>query len=189
MRVKLRYVDSTTWSVPSGVVYTAYQFMTSLFSPRVSGGHQPYFYDQYTPGMFTKYRVYGVKYRITAINNNCDVNWCLLVRPQNTPVAETNYQTLMERKDTKIRQGTSTTGSKTMVVCKGYMSTAKTLGIHPSEISNDEYYAAEYNTVAVRSSYLYPYMVQNSGVNKSFDVNVELLYYAELFNRAVPAGS
>lgn len=194
MFVKLRYTDLTYWGVlGQGPAVNTMSYFSSLNQPKSSDGginrHQPYWYDQYTPGIFTKFRVHGVKYRVTVTNRDVNTGWWLAIRPQNTMVPEQNMQTLMERKNTKFRQGAGSGSGRAELSIKGYMSVAKTLGIDRSEIANDEYYAADYSVNPIRMAYLYVYMSHNGDGTHFFDAKVDLTFYAELFNRAVPQGS
>lgn len=188
--VKLSYCDVMTWTLTAGVLNNPLILSTSLYNPRVlpSGGHQPYWYDQWTPNIYTRYRVYGIKYHVTVVNHGMNESWYAGVRPQKDMNVETNLQTLMERKDSKVLMGGSV-NSNAKVVLKGYMSTAKALGCAPSEIKNEEWFAADYNTNPIKQANLFFYASHNYASTFQFDATVRCTYYCELFGRATPAAS
>lgn len=190
LMVKLRYCDIMQWSVAQSVVGNPLVMGTSLYAPRQSGGgHQCLWYDQWTPNIYTKYRVYGIKYHVRVQNRSYNESFYVAVRPQNTAVAETNMQTLIERNDSKVRMGSSVNGGQSTVTIKGFMGTAKTLGIPKSEVKNEEWFTADYNTNPIKQALLYFYLSHNYAGTASFDVTVRCTYYAELFNKAVPPAS
>lgn len=192
MLVKLAYCDVMSWSLSPGVLNNPLILATSLNNPRVSpvGGHQPYWYDQWTPNIFTRYRVYGIKYHVTVMNKSLNESWYVGVRPQKDMNVETNLQTLMERKDSKIRMGSSVNSGNNKIVLKGYMSTAKALGCTRSEIKNEEWFAADYNANPIKQANLFFYASHNyAGGSASFDATVRCTIYAELFGKATPVAS
>jgi len=193
--VKLSYCDVMQWKINPGVLNNPVQFMTSLYNPRGSpaGGHQPYWYDQWMPttttyGMYGRYRVYGIKYHITVQNRGMNESWYVGVRPQKDLNVETNLQTLMERKDSKVLIGGSV-NSNARCVLKGYMSTAKALGVSTTEIKNEEWFAADYNANPVKQAALMVYASHNYTGSFTFDATIRLTYYAELFGRSTPVAS
>lgn len=190
MMVKMRYVDLMTWTVTQATVGNPVIFGTSLYAPRYSGsGHQCLWYDQWTPNIYTRYRVYGIKYDVIVQNKALNESWYVAVRPQNTAVTETNLQTIMERNDAKVRMGGSVNSGTSKIRIKGYMGTAKTLGVPKSEVKNEEWFAADYNANPVKQALLYFYCSHNYAGSATFDATVRLTYYAELFNKAVPSAS
>lgn len=188
MFMKFRWAQITTWSVPSTTMSNQAVFYSSLASP-FGTAHQCLWYDQWCPNIYTRYRVYGIRYDITVSNRNTSEGWWLAVRPQNTLVPETNMQTLIERNDSKIRMGGSWGGNRSSVRVKGYMGVAKTMGITRSEVKNEEWYAADYNANPVKQAALYVYVQQNNAAAVLMDVTIKLTYYAELFGKAVPGQS
>lgn len=186
--VKLQYVQMFTQQIAPTTPACTALFYSSLFAP-YGTGHQPYWFDQWTPNIYTRYRVYGIKYDITVENKAIQEAWWYAVRPQNTAVAETNMQTLMERKDTKWRMGGAWGSNRSSVRIKGYMSVAKTMGLNRSELKNEEWYAADYNASPVKMAILACYLQHNNAAAATFESTVKLTYYAELFGKAVPAQS
>lgn len=192
MFVKLSYCDVLNWNIAASVLNNPLQLQTSLNNPRRSpaSGHQPYWYDQWTPNIYTKYRVYGIKYHLTVMNKALNESWYVGVRPQLAATAETNIQTLMERKDAKVRMGSSVNSGNNRIILKGFIGTAKTLGIPRSEVKTEEWFAADYNADPIKMAYLYFYASHNFATSTiSFDVTLKCTYYAELFGKATPVAS
>lgn len=190
--VKLRYVTNTNWTVASGVGLTPCMTLhSSLYNPEggLLAGHQPYWYDQWTPGIYRKYRVYGIKYHITVMNPGLNQTWYVGVQPQSDLVDETVLSTLMEHKEAKVKTGGAVGSNTQRVVLKGFMSVAKTLGLTRTEVKNEEWFAADYNADPIKQAYLKIYMNHTYGDAWTFDAIVRCTYYAELFQRNSPAAS
>lgn len=188
MFVKLRWAQLSTWAVGPTTIACPGIYYSSLNAP-YGTTHQCLWYDQWCPGIYTRYRVYGIKYDITVENRNTSEAWWFAVRPQATAVLETNMQTIVERNDAKVKMGGSWGSNRSAITMKGYMGVAKTLGVTKSEIKNEEWFAADYNANPVKQAMLYTYIQQNNAATVNFDATIKLTYYAELFGRSVPAAS
>lgn len=186
--MKLRYVDAINLTITGGLLNNPVTFQSSLFAPRPSGGHQPLYYDQWTP-MYTRYRVYGIKYHITFVNRATNECFWAGVRHQESATAETSLQTLLERGDAKMKMGTGTGAMKNTLVVKGYMSVAKTLGLAYTVVKNDDQFTAVVGANPTRMAYLPIYVTSNtaSGLHV-FEATVRLTYYCEMFDQ-VPVGA
>lgn len=186
---KLRYVDVVNATVVAGVLSSFNYFQSSLFSPRNTGGHQPLYFDQWTP-MFTKYRVYGIKYHVTIANRATNESYWFGIRHQESPTAETSLQTLLERNDSKVKQGGSVNGSQAIKVIKGYMDVSKTLGLSRTVVKNDDQYSSAVGTSPTVMAYLVPYILTNIASGTAiFEVTFRMTFYCELFNQVAVAAS
>lgn len=189
MKVKLRYVDAMTWSVPQSLTSCPITIQTSLYSPRSSGGHQCMWYDQWTPGIYTNYRVYGVKYTLIVQNKGINESWYVATIPQPDATAETQLQTIMERKGSKWRMGGSVNGSTSRAKISGYVGTAKTCGISRAEVQYEDAFQAAYNANPSRMAYLNFYLAHNYAGTATFDATLTCTFYAELSKRSAPSAS
>ena len=191
MFVKLKYCKPVYWNVDPGLGLTNVQTMySSLYDPEGSiTGHQPYWYDQWTPSIFRRYRVYGIKYHLTVMNPTLNQTWYVGVQPQSDLVNETVLETLMERKNAIVKTGGSVGSSDQKVYIKGYMSVAKTLGLSRGEIRNEEYFAADYNANPIKMAALKIYLNHTYGNSVAFDGTLRCTYFAELFQKATPPSS
>lgn len=187
--VKLRYVDCINASVTGGVFTTMPYFQSSLYSPRGSGGHQPMYYDQWTPAMYTKYRVYGIGYKVQAHNvSQQDATW-FIIRHQDSTTAEIALQTVLERNDAKHKMLGGWAGRSDAFV-KGYLDVAKTLGVTRGSVRDLEEFGADYNVNPSRMAYLSPYLVSGSSTsNNVYNFTFELTYYCVLYNKSSPQAS
>jgi len=186
--VKLRYTDVTTFSPTAGVLSSMRIYRTSAYEPVLGSAHQPMWYDQYCPGMFSSYRCYGIAYRVT-ISPRDELNqYWFMIRPQNSATAETSLQSVLERPETKWRIGTPTSGSRSVINIKGYMSLAKVRGITRQDVSTESEFRATYNTNPGLMAYLHLY-ISTLTSGKTFDVTAQLTYYLELGDRVTPGAS
>lgn len=186
--VKLYYTDLTTITGTAGLLTSVRIYRSSAFDPVSGSAHQPMWYDQYCPGMFSSYRCYGIAYRITITPRDELNQYWFAVRPQNSNVPETSLQSLLERPETKWRMGTPTSGSRSVMVIKGYMSVAKVRGISRNDVSTEDSFRAAYNAAPSLMAYLHVY-ISSLTTGKTFDVTSQLKYYLELGDRVTPSAS
>lgn len=186
--VKLRYTDVTTASSTAGLLSSVRIYRSSAYEPVLSSAHQPMWYDQYCPGMFSSYRCYGIAYRVTISPRDETNQYWFAIRPQNSATAETSLQSLLERPETKWRIGTPTSGSRSVIVIKGYMSVAKVRGISRNDVSTEDSFRATYNTNPALMGYLHMYLSSLTS-GKTFDITAQLTYYLELGDRVTPGAS
>lgn len=188
--MKLRYVDVTNITIAGSLLTTAIGFQSSLAAPRYVGtGHQPLYFDQWCT-MYSRYRVYGVKYHFTIINRSTNECFWAGVRHQDTNVSETSLQTLLERGDAHMKIGTSVNSAGNVVVIKGYLSVAKTLGIALTAIKNDNEFGASVVANPSRMAYLPLYILSNlTSGNVVFEVTCRLTYYCEMSDQVAVGAS
>lgn len=190
--VKFSYVDLITGpALVQSVLNNPRIYQTSLFAPSLSTpSHQPLWYDQYCPNFYSVYRVFGIKWSVTATNRGINESWILGVRHQNSATAETSIQTLMERNDSKTVVAGSVNSGKAMVRLSGYMSLAKVRGVSKKDIATESIYEAGYTASPSTMGYLSLYTLHNAASTiSSIDYVVRLTYYAELSGRVSPFGS
>lgn len=189
---KLNYHDFKVGpSILGSTLTNVLTFQTSLFDPDYAvGGHQPMWYDQYCPMMYSNYRVYGIKWHITATNRGINESWILACRNQNSPVADTVLTTMQERGDCKWRLGSSVNSGNNTIRLSGYLSLAKVRGCNKSDVATEAIYEAAYNANPAAMGYLLVYLYHTaSGAVTVFDIAVRLTYYCELSGRVSPSGS
>lgn len=189
---KLHYVQNLNGpSMAAAVLNNVATFQTSLFDPDTSlGGHQPLWYDQYCPNMYSTYRVFAIKWSIIAVNRGINETWYLSARNQNSPITETSLQTLMERRDSRTRMASSVNGSNATARLSGYLSLAKVRGVSPKDVATDNIYEAAYNFSPPAMGYVLFYLQHNAvGAQTVFDFTIRLTYYCELSGRVSPIGS
>lgn len=163
-------------------------WVTSAHNPQGMGvGHQPLWWDQFQQ-MYSRYRVYGIKYVINVQNDGLVDGWYAGVRHQNTTVAENNLFTLMERNDARVKLGGAVGGSNARLTFKGYMSVAKTLGADKKDVSTSDDYEASWTSDPVRKAYLMLYLQAYQG-GPQWTVNCRLEYMCELSGRVSPGQS
>lgn len=192
MITKLHYVDIIpAYAIPANTLTNVKMYQTSLFDPDSAlGGHQPLWYDQYCPNMYSNYRVFGIKWTVTAINRWLNEPWWFVVRNQNSSTPETSLQTLMERRDCKARMGSSVGSGNNTITLSGYLSIAKVRGVSKRDVSTEVIYEAAYNANPLAMAYLGIYVQHPfNPTATAIDLTVRLTYYCELSGRVTPSGS
>lgn len=188
MFTKLNFVDVATISFFGGVLYSAPYYMSSLYAPKNGSAHQPLYFDQWT-NMFTKHRVYGIKYHITCVNRATNEAFYFGVRHQEDTAIESSLQTLMERNDSRIKMRSSVNSGFNACIIKGYMDTAKTVGHAKSSIKNDDNFIGTSSSSPNKMAYLVPYISSNLAGDVTFEYTVRLTFYCEFFNQVAVSAS
>lgn len=187
---KMKYAEITSIQTPiPGVLTMAKRYQSSLQDPDYDlEGHQPMWRDQYA-GMYSSYRVRGIKYNIMVNNQNFAEAGYIGVRHLNNPaVADPNITQWMERNDTITKMVGGFAGNGQMTRIKGYMSVAKTRGVSPRIVATDDRFGSEMNGNPALMAYLGIY-VQGGAANQVFNLNCKLTYYVELFDPVTPGQS
>lgn len=216
--LKLNYVQSFAASAPGGADAYSYKlynlfraigmtddknccYSTSAVTPLMdetassAGSHQPLYWDQHKV-MYDKYRVYGIKYHLIVENKTMNESWYVVIRRTATQTSEATttsgayaLETMLERPDVQYRMGGSVNSSNAKVSMKGYMSVAKTLGVSPKEVNEDEYYQATVTGNPTRMAFLHAYIMNKASVTVTFDYHLRLTYYLVLEGRTAVATS
>lgn len=150
-----RYCDEIT--VPIGVLPGVYTYRTnSMWDPDFTGvGHQPLFRDVLT-GIFGRYLVTGVKYKITNLNlNTIGMKWGLFATQDTThnPSTVPFVDTLEKRGAGKWLYNLPNTSMQNNVIT-GYISNAKLLAVSKSKLQNEREYSAAIGNNPILQGYL-----------------------------------
>lgn len=188
--VKLRYADiftHTTNAIPNIMTVVA-TYQSSLHDSNYAiGGHQPLWFDQYAY-FYSSYRVYGIKYSITANVENKNEACTFGVRQLNNPaVVDTTIVAWMERTDAKVKTIGSVNGMNQAYI-KGYMSVAKTRGISKYTLRSDNNFEAIWSANPALMGYIGIYD-QSTAASAIITYTIKLIYYAELFDKVTPGTS
>nr|AGA18259.1 hypothetical protein [uncultured marine virus] len=181
---KMRYNENLV-HVPASTAHNYQYRLNSLYDPNLTGsGHQCMYYDQLA-NIYNRYRVSGVKYRITFTNVNT---------PCRVGVVPTNNDIPTDMDDLTVmpynRHGiinTMSSGGKTSLTLSGYVSLKKLLG----ESLNDDRDQAITNA---SPSNVVPLNIMTESLDKATTITtlnyiVELTYYSTFFDLIPVAGS
>lgn len=161
----------------------------SLFDPDYTGvGHQPYGFDQLAI-LYTKYRVYGMKYKITCTNIAAvPVNVAVVLKPVNTP--STVWSTIAEKPYNQVRHLAPQGAGGSIKVINGYVQNHKLLGVSKQEYRIDDDFDASMGGNPTTVAYLHVYVEAPAGTAAhNVYVDVQLTYFASMFSRVPLAGS
>lgn len=189
MIVKLEWNEISKWGGNGNTLLAAEYMQSSIYKPSSTAStRQPMYWDQLA-NLYTNFRVYGMKYKLTCHSTNTKDMYWFAVRHQDNVTAETDIQTLMERPDAKVVMG-GEAGGRSITTIKGYMDVAKTLGIAKSQIKNNESLRGTTGGNPPTMVYLRPYVFSSGALvdAQTFDFTWKIVFYAEVYGlRAVAA--
>lgn len=183
---KLRYSSLGALTYAGFGVPAANQFrVNSLFDPDLSGtGHQPLAFDQYA-GIYNRYRVYGMKWKITFSNRSTTYQGEVAIQSRPNVATHSNMDTIYEAPYTSRKATCGVEGSGQAVrVLSGYTSVSKVRGVNRSVVKNDDEYSALISANPAVTPTITLYM-QNTDTTTALTIayRLELEYYCEFFDR------
>lgn len=185
----MRYVYTTFKTTSSGLLQDLILRINSLYDPEyAAGGHQPFGRDNMA-SLYNKYRVFGMKYRITFWNTDSSVPLLVAVVPTNSYSSDTVMNTIMERGYAKHRVIPCLSAGGLGVI-KGYASMAKVHGVKKSVVKNDDTFAAFASAEPSREAFLHIYVAPIDAASAiTVRINVECTYMCQWFDRIAISGS
>lgn len=180
---RLKYSD--TFVTAATATPVGHIFRTSAYQPDYTlgaAGHQPMGYDQWSL-FYNKYRVWGIKYEIHAINTSTtSANDVVIVtKPASTAIADPKQ--LWETAYARPRI-IGVEGGNSRAMFKGYMNAAKVLGVTKLRYGSDDVYTANTGANPGVHAYLHMYS-QPSDLTTTSTVRwkVNFTYYIQFFDR------
>lgn len=187
---KLRYhtIDQFTAPPFSTIPLTGYsQYRTSIFDPDLTRvGHQPMWHDQLQL-MYTNYRVHGVGYRITVVSPDGGRLTLLALGTAVNATLETSWDTLTERKDTRVMRVPYSSAAPAMTYT-GFIHNGKAWGRSKREFYDDDQFIAVMGNNPTKTTVLTLY-AGTAAAGATIDLSIELTYYVEFMERVKVAGS
>lgn len=188
--VKLKYCEYLTWNQMSGAVSVAIYRGNSIYDPVVAlGGGQPYFFDQWA-AIYNNYRVHGCKAKVNSSGNGGGgFNACMTgITFSNSSTslgtsAQALYQEQPYTRKSYLKMGAAAVGQNAMT---SYMSTRKILGLSKIQVE-DQNFQATVNTDPATQWYIHVWSFTPDSNQLAMNSWVELTYYVEFCNRAIPA--
>lgn len=158
----------------------------SIFNPDATGtGHQPLGRDQLAV-LYGRYRVHGMRYKITLTGSSSKLTMCVLsVGRTSTP--ETNFNTAIERRGNRVMKVPS--GLSHPITYTGFIRPGTPYGLTPSQMKDDEDFAAKIDADPVKVAFACFYGVTYDTVLVKMDYALECTYYVELMDKYRIAGS
>lgn len=185
IKIKLKYADTLTYTVTSGVaVYNQWRG-NSLFDPDYTGtGHQPYGYDQWT-AFYSQYRVYGSSIKVQPIIEGSGSSGAISCWTAAWPsVSSTLPSYPYPLEETPYCRTKYFNYYNTLKLSTHYMSTAKIYGQSRKVIDAEDNYAS---TTASNPNNGWFWTVvggtADESTSSSFRMNVILTYYVEFYSR------
>lgn len=190
MLTKLNYVEKISLTSSAGLI-AMYQWRSSLYDPNLTGGgHQPMYYDQYTPN-YNSYIVHGMKYKISLSNTGNPYGaFVALMEFPNGYTASASIQTDMERRFCRKKQYLTALGQQgSRFYTSGYIDIAKNNGLSRSDVL---YTSGYKSAVTTNPSYYSTVALEyegDSGGSTSLLGIIQITYYCEFLDRVEVAGS
>lgn len=180
-RIVFRYMDNK--ALTSGASSATHKFRgNSLFDPDWSGaGGQPFGYDQWS-AFYKKYMVYGMKWKLTFINESALNQVLCVVLPKNESNNIASMNLAKERPFSKnVTLGVEGSG-KNIRTLSGYMSTKKIFGL-PKLTQGDLDYSALTSTDPLLPWFLHIYtQATDRASSATTRIEIELTYYSRMFS-------
>lgn len=187
MITRLNYSERLTGTVQPFNAALEY-WSTNLFDPRVSiGGHQPLWYDQYG-AIYQKYRVFGMKYKVSIIHMSANTNEPLKfdIQWRDQPTMDLNADTASER---SFNKSLWVVPGQKPTFASGYMSLAKYFGVQKSVINNDDKYSAAISAGPAIQLYACMNASNLTGTAQVYMIDTKLTYYVKFYDRVIPLSS
>lgn len=190
--IKLKYADMYTATITSGIQATQVMRGNSLFDPdRTGGGHQPYGYDQWA-AMYGSYRVHASKITVRAMASGTFTTpggyetWIDLYPAHNytTPPSISNAGELPYA---QFRMFPIYNAANKENWITSYMSTAKIWGVDKAAArSEDDFSALTGQNPANEWDWILTAGVVDQTTSSQMKVYIQVVYYAEFYDRLQP---
>lgn len=187
---KLRYSQAITLAGSTGAAGVQVMRGNSLFDPDKTGtGTQPLYFDQWS-AMYNNYVCYASQIKVTIVPTaglSVGIQGCLAPRYSDNAFGSTDY-------DRAAQCPGAVTGeisqSPSIMVLKGFMTTARVYGVPNSAINIEDNYAA-LTSATPTNVWGWNILVCSADRASSITTNiwVEMTYYVEFNGRTVPAAS
>lgn len=186
--VKLRYTQTDSFTTTGGIsVYNVYHG-NSIYDPNYTGGGtQPYFFDQWAT-LYGKYTVVGSSIRSRMFNNGAvAMPLEVTVVPSTDGTGYGSQLLISEQPYATNKQGQVSTVAP---IIKKYMSTAKILGIHRSQVYDDPACSAAVTTDPATPWFWHVFASpMDNSTTMTILVRTTLTYYVRFFRRTRPGVS
>lgn len=161
--------------------------VNSIYAPDASGyGHQPLWRDQLAV-LYGRYRVHGMKYKITLSTSSSKLTSCVLVVGKST-TPESNYNTAIERRGNRVMKAPPGVSHSTTYT--GFIRPGTPYGLTPSQMKDDEDFAAAINADPAKTAFACFYAVTHENVGTVYLYYIlECTYFVELMDKYRVAGS
>lgn len=186
-RLKYSHTGMITCSYLTSVPMGALQFrVNSLYDPDFTGvGAKPLWTDQLA-AMYNKYRVHGLKYKLTlsCVDNNRLTQ--IAVSPSNSSTVETVWQTMAERAETRI-VAVPPVGATPKII-SGYIPAGRPYGLTKRQMKEDEEFITTFGTNPTKASFLSLYGVTMAS-SAVIDFRLDMTFLTECMDRKKVTGS
>lgn len=189
---KLYYTVSsgaTANSIGTVPLTAVYQMrINSIYAPDYTagvGGHQPLWHDQLSQ-LYAKYRVHGVKYKISLCNTTDNRLAQVGIVPAPNTAGESKWSTMAERRETRIVD-VPPAGAGVRKI-SGFIRTGTAFGLTPRQMKEDEDFIAYFGYNPTKTAIMSLYFGSNVGTT-TIDFKIDLIYYVELLERVKVGGS
>lgn len=156
-------------------------FRTSIWDPDWTNvGNQPLWYSHFA-SVYNKYRVHGIKYKMTVTNTNANQLTQMVVMPKDNNIAITDFAKVMESRDARIYSLAEAGRPRTF---KGYIPTGKAFGLSKKEMLEDEDFIAPINDNPAKMTYVHFVFNSMAGAQNCFiDISTQYWLYVEFLDR------
>lgn len=178
-KVWLKYHDNVL-NNPNGIVHNNTFNINSIYSPQVSGGHQPLFHDQLAE-MYNRYRVRFMRYTIIISGLSTAARYALTITNNDPPAT---YGIATEQIGAKVGiVNKMADGGKNTVRLTGLVDLRKVIGETLDDDRDQAVFGASpANLAKLRINYE---SLDESTSMTQVNTDVILIYYCEVFDNVV----
>lgn len=188
MFVKLKYSTNLNFA-ETALPLTGHVFrMNSLNDPDFTGtGKQPLGFDQWS-AFYKRYRVTAAKITVRAWNGEAAEPCIISLIPSKESTLLNDLSEIAEAPYAR-KKLLGASGGLSSGVVSNYMTIAKLGGLKSIQYENGFTGATTTNPVSEYFWQVYASVVRASGVDIDVDLQVDIIYYAEMYDRIPLAGS
>ncbi len=177
---------TTTWTVGSGALTVG---VTNAYSP-INGTHQPYGWDQMA-GLYRRYKVVGLSYRITMVTYAASTAMAIVVREvpvnENAAIGATDLATIIERPGARWK--VTTAGNGAPPVIENTVDIPALLGVSVDQFDAN---VEDYSALCTAAPSRYPYIqigACGTPVSSTCHVVIECVYTVNFWQRITQSQS
>ncbi len=192
VRTCLRYKDSFTVSLAAAAAGNTQFNLNSLYDPYYTGtGHQPYKFDQLTPSIYTRYRVYYCAWKVAFGSAGSTMFYTVVPTNGDLATAVTGAASFNGAGELPYAKSDGTgSGGCPLAIFEGGISLNMLAGYTVNEYEADDRFQAQYNAsptelMLLNICYYWPSALGTADVH----FQVELCYDAELMDPPISAMS
>lgn len=142
-------------------------------------GTYPQWYSHFA-GLYKKYRVHGIKYKITVTNTNVDQLTQMIIVAKDNSTRISDFRVAAQHRDARLINLASKGKPRTIT---GYIPVGKAHGLTKTQMKYDEDFISDINANPAKETFLHIITNSLAGNSCNLDMCVQMWLYTEFFDR------